>query len=59
MGESLRDVACTYFPPDAPCNETLNGTVACWQGVHLSRDNAYRVFVVQPFFILRDLHIFR
>ncbi|KAK4009870.1 hypothetical protein OUZ56_019013 [Daphnia magna] len=45
VGKSLRDTACTYFPIDVPCNETLNGTVACWEGYDLSRDNAYRLFL--------------
>jgi len=46
IGKSLRDTACTYFPVDVPCNETLNGTVACWEGSDLTRDNAYRLFLV-------------
>ena len=46
VGESLREVACTYYPDDTPCNETLDGSVACWQAVDISRDNAYRLFVV-------------
>ncbi|XP_046458221.1 transmembrane protein 104-like [Daphnia pulex] len=45
VGKSLRDTACTYFPVDVPCNETLNGTVACWEGSDLTRDNAYRLFL--------------
>ena len=64
VGKSLRDVCCTYFPPDAPCNETLSGDVACWEGADLSRDNAYRLFLVTFFFIekifffLQNFHIF-
>lgn len=45
VGKSLRDASCTYWPPDAACNETLNGTVACWPGVDLSRDDAYRLLL--------------
>lgn len=50
VGKSLRDVCCTYFPPDAPCNATLSGDVACWEGADLSRDNAYRLFLVTFFY---------
>ena len=46
IGKSLRDTACTYYPPGFPCNETLNGTIPCWDGVDLTRDNAYRLFLV-------------
>lgn len=45
VGKSLRDVACTYFPPDIDCNSTLNGTERCWDGVDISRDDAYRIFL--------------
>lgn len=56
VGKSLRDTACTYFPIDVPCNETLNGTVACWEGYDLSRDNAYRLFLVcRPRFVFESL----
>ena len=46
VGKSLRDTACSYFPPDFQCNETLNGTIPCWEGYDLTRDNAYRLFLV-------------
>lgn len=53
VGKSLRDTLCTYFPADLPCNSTLNGTVACWEGVDLNRDNAYRLFLVKLQFIIK------
>lgn len=57
VGKSLRDTACTYFPQDVACNETLNGTVACWEGSNLSRDNAYRLFLVCTFLSMIDLEL--
>jgi len=45
VAKSIRDIACTYFPPDIDCNVTLDGSVQCWEGVDISRDNAYRIFL--------------
>jgi len=45
VAKSIRDIACTYFPADAPCNSTLDGSVACWDGIDISRENAYRIFL--------------
>ena len=45
VGKSLRDTVCNYFPPDVACNETLNGTVPCWEGIDISRNNAYRIML--------------
>jgi len=45
VAKSVRDIACTYFPADAPCNSTLDGSAACWDGVGITRDDAYRIFL--------------
>lgn len=50
--------ACTYYPPDVPCNQTLNGTIRCWADYELSRDNAYRLFLVRYILIVHIYFMF-
>lgn len=50
--KSLRDVACTYAGVNNTCNQTVGNDDPCWEGVDLTRENAYRVFVFIFFLLL-------
>nr|CAD7401494.1 unnamed protein product [Timema poppensis] len=45
VSKSLVDVACTYHPPDLPCNATVPENAFCWEGSRLTRLDAYRIFL--------------
>ncbi|XP_054723410.1 transmembrane protein 104-like, partial [Uloborus diversus] len=45
VSKSIRDVSCTYVPEDAICNATLNGTIACWDSLSVTRGQAYFIFL--------------
>lgn len=46
IGKSMVDVACTYRPLNITCNDTINVTEICWEGAHITRMNAYQLFLV-------------
>ena len=47
VAKSLRDVACTFKPPNATSSSSLNISEAeiCWQGSSQTRLDAYRIFL--------------
>ncbi|KAK0168213.1 hypothetical protein PV327_002038 [Microctonus hyperodae] len=45
IGKSMVDVACTYRPLNLTCNDTINSTEICWEGAHITRVNAYQLFL--------------
>ena len=49
IAKTMRDTSCTYFPANASCNATLPGDTPCWENMRLTRDDTYRIFLVNEF----------
>lgn len=55
VAKSMRDVTCTYKPPNASSSFNISDSEICWPGQELTRIDAYRialavfVVVVGPF----------
>lgn len=45
VAKSLRDVTCTFVPENHSCNQTIPISERCWESLHISRQNAYRLYI--------------
>ena len=45
VAKSLRDVACTFKPPNMTSPLNISESEICWEGSHQTRLDAYRIFL--------------
>ncbi|XP_071444260.1 transmembrane protein 104 homolog [Hetaerina americana] len=45
VAQSVADVTCSYLPAESNCNSTLPEETLCWEGMKLSRKDAYRIYL--------------